>query len=119
MCIRDSFLVVRGFPVVTRRLAVASATERVELSLSYRTRRGVLGRVLELCTRSGFQVTDVRIHAESGEREGPDKGKGKAKEAGVVLSLEGRGSAHPLVEELTDWEGILDVDLRSSRDSTE
>ncbi|WP_435854680.1 MgtC/SapB family protein [Streptomyces triculaminicus] len=113
------FLVVRGFPVFTRRLAVVPATERVELRLSYRTRRGVLGRVLELCTKSGFRVTDVHVDAEAVVPEGTDKGKGKAKEAGVVLSLEGKGSAHPLVEELTDWDGVLGVGLRAHRDSTE
>lgn len=110
------FLVVRGFPLVTRRLATsAPVAQRVELRLSYRTRRGLLGRVLELCTRSGFQVTDVHIDAEAQDRTG----HGKVKEAGVVLSLEGRGPAHPLVEELTDWEGILGVGLRSERDRTE
>ncbi|MEU4212684.1 MgtC/SapB family protein [Streptomyces sp. NPDC026206] len=113
------FLVVRGFPVVTRRLAVAPVTERVELRLSYRTRRGLLGRVLELCTKSGFQVTDVQVDAEAGAGEGPDKGKGKGKEAGVVLSLEGKGSAHPLVEELTDWDGITGVGLCTHGESTE
>ncbi|GHC52067.1 MgtC/SapB family protein [Streptomyces cinnamoneus] len=114
------FLVVRGFPMVTRRLTVAPVTERVELRLSYRTRRGLLGRVLELCTKSGFQVTDVQVDAtDPGGGEGSDKGKSKGKEAGVVLSLEGKGSAHPLVEELTDWDGILGVGLRAHRESTE
>ncbi|MGW1198298.1 MgtC/SapB family protein [Streptomyces sp. NPDC002536] len=110
------FLVVRGFPLVTRRLATsAPVAQRVELRLSYRTRRGLLGRVLELCTRNGFQVTDVQIDAECHDRNG----HGKVKEAGVVLSLEGKGPTHPLVEELTDWEGILGVGLRAERDRTE
>ncbi|MFI9718438.1 MgtC/SapB family protein [Streptomyces sp. NPDC052396] len=106
------FLVVRGFPVITRRLASTPAVERIELRLSYRTRRGLLGRVLELCTSSGFQVTGVHIESEAQE-------KGKVREADVVLSLEGRASAHPLVEELTDWDGILGVGLHAHRDSTE
>lgn len=106
------FLVVRGFPLVTRRLVTHRAVAQVELRLSYRTRRGLLGRVLELCTSRGFRVTDVHIHSEARE-------SGKVKEAEVVLGLEGRASAHPLVEELTDWEGILGVGLRAHRDSTE
>ncbi|MFF4226265.1 MgtC/SapB family protein [Streptomyces sp. L500] len=113
------FLVVRGFPVVTRRLAATPALEHVELSLSYRTRKGLLGRVLELCTRSGFRVTDVQVHARAEPEEGAERPRGKVREAGVVLSLEGKGSAHPLMEELTDWEGILDIDLHAHRESTE
>ncbi|GAA2714776.1 MULTISPECIES: MgtC/SapB family protein [Streptomyces] len=113
------FLVVRGFPVMTRRLAHASSSGHVELSLSYRARRGLLGRVLELCTKKGFTVTDFEIHAEGSGAEGGEKGKAKGKETGVVLGLEGRAPAFVLVEELTDWEGILGVDLRSRRDSTE
>ncbi|MEU7137755.1 MgtC/SapB family protein [Streptomyces sp. NPDC046261] len=107
------FLVVRGFTLLTRRLG---STERVELSLSYRTRRGLLGRVLELCTKSGFRVMDVQVDAEAGAGDGP---KSKGKEAGVVLSLEGKRSAHPLVEELTDWDGITGVGLRAHADSAE
>ncbi|MEU1307698.1 MgtC/SapB family protein [Streptomyces cinnamoneus] len=107
------FLVVRGFTLLTRRLG---STERVELSLSYRTRRGLLGRVLELCTKSGFRVMDVQVDAEAGAGDGA---KGKGKEAGVVLGLEGKGSAHPLVEELTDWDGIIGVGLRAYRESAE
>ncbi|EME99297.1 MgtC/SapB family protein [Streptomyces mobaraensis NBRC 13819 = DSM 40847] len=112
------FLVVRGFPLLTRRLTAVPTVERFELLLSYRTRRGVLGRVLELCTSQGFRVTDVHIHSEAREGES-GKGKGKGREAEVVLGLEGRKPAHPLVEELTDWEGVLDVGLRAHRDSTE
>ncbi|MFC5720102.1 MgtC/SapB family protein [Streptomyces gamaensis] len=104
------FLVVRGFPVVTRHLATVPAVERVELRLSYRTHRGLLGRVLELCTKRGFRVTDVHIDSAP-NGEGPS--------ADVVLSLEGKGSAHPLVEELAHWDGIVGVGLRSQRDSTE
>ncbi|MFF7729954.1 MgtC/SapB family protein [Streptomyces sp. NPDC008001] len=106
------FLVVRGYPVVTRRMALVPG-DRVELHLSYRTRRGLLGRVLALCTQRGFRVTDVHIEPEPAA-EAREKGKGK--EAGVVLSLEGRGPAYPLVEELTDWDGILGVGLRAHQD---
>ncbi|MBH1933344.1 MgtC/SapB family protein [Streptomyces sp. AV19] len=106
------FLVVRGLPLATRRLANGRAVAQVELRLSYRTRRGLLGRVLELCTSRGFRVTDVHIHSETSE-------SGKVKEADVVLGLEGRASPHPLVEELTEWEGILGVGLHAPGDSTE
>ncbi|MET9416721.1 MgtC/SapB family protein [Streptomyces klenkii] len=107
------FLVVRGFPVVTRRMALVPG-DRVELHLSYRTRRGLLGRVLELCTKRGFRVTDVHIEPEQATADGREKGK--AKEAGVVLSLEGKGPAYPLVEELTFWDGITEVGLRAHQD---
>ncbi|MFF4155843.1 MgtC/SapB family protein [Streptomyces sp. NPDC001678] len=113
------FLVVRGFPMATRRLAAAPSLEHVELILSYRTRKGLLGRVLELCTRSGFRVTDVQVHSRAQQEGGTERARGKLREAGVVLSLEGKGSAHPLMEELADWEGILDIDLHAHRESTE
>ncbi|MCC3771795.1 MgtC/SapB family protein [Streptomyces sp. UNOC14_S4] len=109
------FLVVRGFPVVTRRMALAPDVGPVELRLSYRTRRGLLGRVLELCTKRGFRVTDVHVEAEA-ESRGEHRERGRIKEADVVLSLEGKGSALPLVEELTHWDGVLGVGLRSHAD---
>ncbi|CAM5554029.1 MgtC/SapB family protein [Streptomyces abikoensis] len=107
------FLVVRGFPVITRRMALVPG-DRVELHLSYRTRKGLLPRVLELCTKRGFRVTDVLIEPEQAGTDGREKGKGK--EAGVVLSLEGKGPAYPIVEELTSWEGITGVGLRAHQD---
>ncbi|RLV08591.1 magnesium transporter MgtC [Streptomyces griseocarneus] len=110
------FLVVRGFPMATRRLTLAPDVGPVELRMSYRTRRGLLGRVLELCTRRGFRVTDVHVEAEA---ERGEHQRGRIKEAGVVLSLEGKGSALPLIEELTHWEGVLGVGLRSHADSAE
>ncbi|MEV0264881.1 MgtC/SapB family protein [Streptomyces sp. NPDC050617] len=104
------FIVVRGFPMMTRRLASMPSMEQVELRLSYRTRSGLLGRVLELCTSRGFLVTDVQVDSAEGEAGG---------QAAVVLRLEGKASAHPLVEELTDWDGVFEVGLRSRRESTE
>ncbi|MEU5421599.1 MgtC/SapB family protein [Streptomyces sp. NPDC001407] len=112
------FLVVRGYPMVTKRMSVAPDVGPVELRLSYRTRRGLLGRVLELCTKRGFRVTDVHVEAEAEDR-GDHRERGRIKEADVVLSLEGKGSALPLVEELTHWEGVLGVGLRSHPDSAE
>jgi putative Mg2+ transporter-C (MgtC) family protein len=102
------FLIIRGFPLVTRRLTAAVSVEQVELRLAYRTRSGVLGRVLELCTSRGFQVTDVQVDHESG-----------AATASVVLRLEGRDSAHRLVDELVGWDGVTEVGLRSRSDATE
>ncbi|MEH6377481.1 MgtC/SapB family protein [Streptomyces sp. KLMMK] len=107
------FLVVRGFPVVTRRMALVPG-DRVELHLSYRTRRGLLARILELCTKRGFRVTDVHIEPE---QPADGRERGRAKEAGVVLSLEGKGPAYPLVEELTYWDGIIGVGLRAHQDA--
>lgn len=113
------FLVVRGFPRMTRRMTVTPVAEQVELRLSYRTRSGLLGRVLELCTKRGFRVTDVQIDADTAPRGDDSREKGRHTEAGLVLSLEGKGSAHPIVEELTDWDGIRVVGLSAHRDSTE
>ncbi len=112
------FLVVRGFPVITRRMALVPG-DRVELHLAYRTRKGLLPRVLELCTKRGFRVTDVHIEPEQAAATPDGREKGKPKETGVVLSLEGKGPAYPIVEELTYWDGIIGVGLRAHQDAGE
>ncbi|AJC54623.1 MULTISPECIES: MgtC/SapB family protein [Streptomyces] len=104
------FLIVRGFAKVSERIASGPAFDRVELRLAYQAQHGLLGRILELCTGSGFRVTDVQV--ETGQEDGHPA-------AEVLLRLEGNGSAHPLVEALTELEGVRGVALGRRTDSTE
>ncbi|WP_043267837.1 MgtC/SapB family protein [Streptomyces sp. CT34] len=104
------FLIVRGFSKVSERIGSGQSFDRVELRLSYRSQNGLLGRMLELCTGSGFRVTDVQVENGTGDAWVP---------AEVLLRLEGNGSAHPLVEALTELEGVRGVALGRQDDSTE
>ncbi|MCK7622755.1 MgtC/SapB family protein [Streptomyces sp. RS10V-4] len=104
------FLVVRGFSWVSERFGSGPSFGRVELRLTYQPQQGLLGRMLEMCTGSGFRVTDVQV--ETGA-ENPRIA------AEVLLRLEGSGSAHPLVEALTELEGVRGVALGRRGDSTE
>ncbi|GAA3159020.1 MULTISPECIES: MgtC/SapB family protein [Streptomyces] len=104
------FLVVRGFSKVSERIGATPSPEQFELRLTYRSQRGLLGRMLELCTGSGFLVSDVQV--ETGPPEG-------AVSAEVLLRLEGTGSAHALVEALADLDGVRGVHLGRHADATE
>lgn len=105
------FLVVRGFPKLTDRMSMAPSLENFELRLSYRPQHGLLGRMLEICTGSGFLVTDVQVE------NGPDADDRISTE--VLLRLEGPTSAHDLVEQLTELEGVRGVALGRGSDHTE
>ncbi|MEW1654598.1 MULTISPECIES: MgtC/SapB family protein [unclassified Streptomyces] len=104
------FLVVRGFSKVSERIIPGAGYDQVELRLVYQTQRGLLGRMLELCTGSGFRVTDVQVATA------PD---GVTTAAEVLLRLEGSASAHPLIEALTELDGVRGVSLGRHGDSTE
>ncbi|MFI1200513.1 MgtC/SapB family protein [Streptomyces sp. NPDC020883] len=104
------FLIVRGFSMVSERIPSGPSFDQVELRLTYQAQHGLLGRMLELCTGSGFRVTDVQVET------GADEARTAAE---ALLRLEGSGSAHPLVEALTEMEGVRGVTLGRHGDSTE
>ncbi|CAM5549316.1 MgtC/SapB family protein OS=Streptomyces rimosus subsp. rimosus (strain ATCC / DSM 40260/ JCM 4667 / NRRL 2234) OX=1265868 GN=SRIM_034625 PE=3 SV=1 [Streptomyces rimosus subsp. rimosus] len=62
-----------------------------------------------MCTSSGFQVTDVQVETGTDDQV----------PAEVLLRLEGRGSAHPLVERLTELDGVRGVSMGQESDRTE
>ncbi|TSB19118.1 MgtC/SapB family protein [Streptomyces benahoarensis] len=103
------FLIVRGFAKVSERIGATPSPERFELRLTYRSQWGLLGRMLELCTGSGFLVSDVQVET------GPPEGAA----AEVLLRLEGTASAHALVEALAELDGVRGVQLGRQADSTE
>jgi putative Mg2+ transporter-C (MgtC) family protein len=94
------FIALYGFPAIIRRLpriGRAPATLRV----SYQDGRGVLRRVLEVCTGEGFSVAEVTVDPE--ERR-PQPGV-----VDVVLTVYGRPPAALLAANLEDMEGVLSV----------
>jgi putative Mg2+ transporter-C (MgtC) family protein len=86
------FLVTFGYPWLSRRIAPARANEvhrDISLRLAYRSGAGVLGRVLERCTESGFQVSEVQVttgHNGGGDEDG-------AGSAGGATDEESQGDA--------------------------
>ncbi len=101
------FLVVRGFPLVTRYVPAVATPEQTELQLSYLVGTGLLPRVLELCTAARFRVVDVRVdRAPWKEDEDQERPPGTA---GVRLLIEGTAAVHPLVAGLSELEGVLSV----------
>ncbi|MFJ6216420.1 MgtC/SapB family protein [Streptomyces sp. NPDC092296] len=114
------FLVVRGYPLLTRRLPAVLSSERVELQLHYAVGGGLLARVLSLCTGGGFRVLDVRVDRAPWQEDGagirrghgttlPEAGEPVPGSADVLLLLEGTGDVHHLVATLSELDGMLGV----------
>ncbi|MFF1378799.1 MgtC/SapB family protein [Streptomyces sp. NPDC058308] len=102
------FLVVRGLPRLTDRIPLKPRPQALQLTITYDTAQGLLGRVLELTTGAGFRVDAVRVTRE----ETPGR-------AAARLRLQGTAQGHHLVEKLTRIEGISEVDLGTPADTTE
>jgi putative Mg2+ transporter-C (MgtC) family protein len=104
------FLVVQGYPRVTRRIPLLATPEQTRLHLAYRIGTGVLTRVLEYTTAQGFQVVQVRVDRAAPRPE--DEVSLRRSEAGTALvyvDIEGSGSVPRLVAELSELEELLSV----------
>ncbi|MEV7796327.1 MgtC/SapB family protein [Streptomyces sp. NPDC087512] len=98
------FVVVRGYPALSARLAKGMVTS-VEIRLTYLTGRALLPRLMETCTERGFRI--LRVTAE--------RLPGRADPAArVLLRLEGTGDAARLTSELFHAEGVLDADVNAA-----
>jgi putative Mg2+ transporter-C (MgtC) family protein len=104
------FIVVQGYPRITRRVPALATPERTRLHLAYRIGTGVLTRVLEFTTGKGFQVVQVRVdRAAVHPEETRDEPSPEAGTALVYVDIEGTGSVHRLVAELSEFEELLSV----------
>lgn len=107
------FLVVRGYPWVTRRIPALSSVEQAALSLSYRSGSGVLSLVLKECTDKGFRVVQVSVErpSQTAAHRGKDTVAAVAEPGArsVWLEIEGPGSVYALVATLSEFDGVLDV----------
>lgn len=122
------FLVVRGYPLFTRRLSAVWAAEQVEVALSYRVGGGLLPRVLELCTAAGFRVLRVRVdrapwkgrdrstRVVRAEEEARPSDTGVAE---VLVALEGTGDVLRLVGEISELDGVLGADAGRDVDTSD
>ena len=104
------FLVVQGYPRITRRIPALATPEQSRLHLAYRIGTGVLTRVLEYTTNRGFQVVQVRVdRAAPRPVEGGEPLPAEAGTALVYVDIEGAGSIPQLVAGLSEFEELLSI----------
>ncbi|MBO0802160.1 MAG: MgtC/SapB family protein [Nocardiopsaceae bacterium] len=92
------FIALYAFPALVRRLPKIGIGP-ASLSVTYMDGRGVLRRILEVCTNQGFSVAQV----STGERF-PGQGT-----VGVVLVVYGRPPAAELAATLEELDGVVSV----------
>ncbi|MEZ7007596.1 MgtC/SapB family protein [Streptomyces sp. AD55] len=95
------FLVVRGYPALSRRL-VKTVTTTVELRITYLIGQALLPQLMETCTRRGFRILRVTADRLPGRTDSA---------ARVLLRLEGTGDAVRLTSDLFQADGVLDADM--------
>ncbi|MFF7154147.1 MgtC/SapB family protein [Streptomyces sp. NPDC008139] len=103
------FLVVQGYPWLTRRVPALATPERTRIHLAYRIGTGVLTRVLEYTATQGFRVVQVRVDRAA---QHPDDENWHPTEGGtalVAVDVEGTGSPEHLVAGLSEFEELLSV----------
>ncbi|MFJ6070957.1 MgtC/SapB family protein [Streptomyces sp. NPDC093065] len=98
-------LIVRGYPVLVRRIPAISTPEETELHLSYSPGHGVLPHALERCTAQGFRVLNVRV--DRGPRDGGGEAALGTGSTEVHLSIEGTGDVYRLLAELSELDGVV------------
>jgi len=96
------FVIVFGFPAITRRLP-RTAYNATQIQLTYESGRGTLRKALEACTQRGFSVSNVVVERTV------DDSDGKNDVVSVALVIEGRGDAKALADALDMLDGALTV----------
>lgn len=94
------FIALYGFPAIVRRLPRLGRSPAT-LRVSYQDGRGVLRRVLEVCTGAGFSVAELTV--------GPEERRPHPGVVEVVLTVYGRPPAALLAANLEDMDGVLSV----------
>ncbi|MBS2965336.1 MgtC/SapB family protein [Actinocrinis puniceicyclus] len=111
------FVIVRGYPLIIRRLPWFAGGEPTELELSYRVGTGLLQRALEQCTAAGFRILDVHVLRGADRQEA-----GSPREFGVshvMVLLDGTHGVEGLVAQLENLDGMLSIAIRSRGDAAE
>ncbi|MFF9126307.1 MgtC/SapB family protein [Streptomyces sp. NPDC014889] len=97
------FLVVRGYPfLLSTRLMSGTSTHVFETRLTYRTGTALLPRLMQVCTRRGFRILQVRVERLPGRTDDAAK---------VLLELEGTEDPAQLASELFQDDGVIDVEM--------
>ncbi len=127
------FLIVRGFPLIIRRLPWFAGSEPTEVELTYRIGTGLLQRALQNCTQAGFKILDVQIQRATEQRDGWRKHAGHDVHAAhdgalhkldagmsrVTVLLDGGGGVESLVAQLEELDGMLAIAARAHGDTAE
>ncbi|WP_345055465.1 MgtC/SapB family protein [Streptomyces rameus] len=101
------FLVVRGYPLLSSRVLPGTTTATFEARLTYRTGSALLPRLMQICTRRGFRIVQVKVERLPGRADDA---------ARVLLRLEGTQDPSRLASELFLDDGVLDVELITATD---
>ena len=95
------FVAIYAFPAILRHVPKIGVTTTM-LQVEYADGRGVLRRVLEICTSQRFGVSEVGISRE--------EANGRAdRVVSVALALSGRGSVTDLAARLQEVDGVRSV----------
>ncbi|MEU0072925.1 MgtC/SapB family protein [Streptomyces sp. NPDC006332] len=101
------FLVVRGYPRLSARLVPGTATNTFEARLTYRTGTALLPRLMQICTRRGFRILQVKVERLPAHTDNA---------ARVLLELDGTQDPAHLASELFEDEGVIDVEITAATD---
>jgi putative Mg2+ transporter-C (MgtC) family protein len=97
------FLVVLVYPPLIRRILGRQHEPRV-LRITYEDGRGVLRRLLSMCTDNGWIVRRVSV-----DHDGSEVGSTDSVTAAVVLTLSGRASMPGLIAKLSAVDGVVHI----------
>ncbi|MFJ9346432.1 MgtC/SapB family protein [Streptomyces sp. NPDC101237] len=98
------FLVVRGYPLLLRKVRTGPTPAAVELHMTCRTGNAVVPRLMQTCTQLGFRILQIRVQQKPGQTD-PVR---------VLLELDGNADTSGLATELLQNDGVIDLALRPS-----
>lgn len=90
------FLVVYGYMPITRRILSA---ERAELHVRYTPGKGVVEKIMEMCTGRGYTIQELTVEQSPETREGEIRA--------IHFQLTGRRSIEALVVAIGDIKGVI------------
>lgn len=90
------FLVVYGYTPITRRILAA---ERAELHVRYAPGKGVVEKIMEMCTGRGYTIQDLTV--------GPSHGAADDETRAITFQVTGRRGVDALVVAIGDIKGVV------------
>jgi putative Mg2+ transporter-C (MgtC) family protein len=101
------FVVAVGFPVVSKRLP-RSSTATSMIRIRYRDGQGVLRKVLQAATSSGFAVEDLSTEPAGRDQEDPTPAADRDRPSlvEVTMHVHGKGLVNELAATLAEIDGV-------------